>query len=123
MKKENNWRNIRNRLCACSIFVAIITYILIGYFANVWTWSLFVFLIVPLSPFLLGLKKFRITYELMIIIIYLVIGFTTHLWHPFWVLFLTIPVYHILFDNYFRTKGSVDVDYIEVDENDEHNEK
>ena len=92
-------RAIRAKICACTLFVAIIAYILIGYYLDEWRWSLFVFAIVPLMPFVLGLKRIHISYELVVLAVYLTLGFTIHGWHPWWVLFLTIPVFHILFDH------------------------
>ena len=90
---------IRTKICACTLFVAVIAYILIGYYLDEWLWSLFVFAIVPLMPFALGLKRIHISYELVVVAAYLTLGFTIHGWHPWWVLFLTIPVFHILFDH------------------------
>jgi len=92
-------RVIRARICACTLFIAIIAYILIGYYLDEWAWSLFVFAIVPLMPFALGLKRIHISYELVVVAVYLTLGFAIDGWHPWWVLFLTIPVYHILFDH------------------------
>ena len=112
-------RAIRARICACTLFIAVIAYILIGYYLDEWRWSLFVFAIVPLMPFALGLKRIHISYELVVVVAYLTLGFTIGDWHPWWVLFLTIPVYHILFDHpvveLHKDKKKEDDKTIEVD--------
>ena len=91
---------MRKRICGVTIFICLIAYILIGYygtkanFNHPWAYGALVFLLVPLMPVLLGLKKLYFSYTLIVIIAYLVIGFVFHGWHPWWVLFLTIPVYY-----------------------------
>ena len=112
-------KNFRVKMCASSALIAVIAYVLVGYYTKCWTWSLFIFLIVPLMPFLTGLKKITITYDLIVVIVYLVLGFTIKGWHPWWVLFLTIPIYHIFFDDVFKhrkKKKIIDVEVVDEDE-------
>lgn len=96
-------KDVRKRICAVSLFIAVIIFVLLGYYlkaagvAKPYGWAAFAFLLIPLMPFLLGLKKIRITYPLFVIAIYLILGFTIHGWHPWWVLFLTIPIYYAFF--------------------------
>lgn len=99
-----NMRSFQLKMCGVSTFLAIIAYVLVGYYTSCWTWSLFIFAIIPLMPFLVGLKKIHISYDLIIVAIYLVLGFTINGWHPWWVLFLTIPVYHIFLDDILRKR-------------------
>ncbi len=91
-------RKFLGRLAAVSGFISAIAYVLLGYYTGCWTWTLFVFLFVPLS-YALFEAKIIFTYEAVVIAAYLVLGFTIDGWHPWWVLFLTIPVYHVLFDD------------------------
>ncbi len=102
---------MRKRICGVTIFICLIAYILIGYygtkanFNHPWAYGALVFLLVPLMPVLLGLKKLYFSYTLIVIIAYLVIGFVFHGWHPWWVLFLTIPVYYgIVGPNFIHVK-------------------
>lgn len=97
-------KSFQKKMCAISLFLAIIAYVLISYYTSCWTWTLFIFLLVPLMPFLVGLKKISLSYDLFIVVLYLVIGFAFGGWHPWWVLFLTIPIYHIFVDDIKRKK-------------------
>lgn len=103
----------RKKVCSATIFFCIIAHILLGYFTKAYTgsndgyWFGFLFyILVPVMPFLVGLKKFHISYEFGCLLIYLIVCITVQvatkdsssplqLWHPGWVIFLTIPIYHI----------------------------
>lgn len=62
-------------------------------------------------PFLIGLKKIHISYDVAICLIYVIVCLVVQiatknsesgvlrLWHPLWVIFLTIPIYHIFVRN------------------------
>lgn len=68
------------------------------------------YILVPAMPFLVGLKRIRISYEFAMLVLYFTICIsvqlttknlesgTIYLWHPLWVIFLTIPIYHIFVD-------------------------
>lgn len=96
-------KDIRKRICAVSVFISVIIFVLLGYYlkkagiSKPYGWASFAFLLIPLMPFLLGIKKIRITYPLLVVIIYLILGFTIQGWHPWWVLFLTIPIFYTFF--------------------------
>lgn len=117
-KVEKGSKSIRRRICASVLFLAVIAYVLIGYFTGCWTWSLFVFLSVPAMPFLLGLKRIHISYEFIVLVVYLTLGFSIHGWHPWWVLFLTIPVYHILFRHPVIEHGEITAEWAKDAEQD-----
>lgn len=87
--------NARKKIIAITPFVCAIAFIFLVYYgyANP-GWM--VFLLIPVSPFLVGEKKIKFSYPLFTAIIYLIIGFTFKWWHPGWVIFLTIPIYYIL---------------------------
>lgn len=96
MKKKEF--KFREKFVAASFLIALITFILLNYYLpenKGYAW--FAFLLVPLAPFITGMKKITISYTMLIVILYLVLGFTCHWWHPGWVLFLTIPVFYIFF--------------------------
>ncbi|MBE6132578.1 MAG: hypothetical protein E7180_04220 [Erysipelotrichaceae bacterium] len=97
-------KSFQKKMCAVSTFIAIIAYVLVSHFTSCWTWTLFIFLIIPLMPVLVGLKKLTLSYDLLVVIVYLILGFAIGGWHPWWVLFLTIPIYHIFVDDIKRKK-------------------
>lgn len=100
MNKNNKKRSFkfREKFVAASFLISIIVFILLNYYLKEnkgYAW--FAFLLVPLAPFITGLKRITITYSFLVVVVYLVLGFTCHWWHPGWVLFLTIPVFYIFF--------------------------
>lgn len=101
-----NLKSFQRKMCAISCFLAIILYVLVGYYTSCWTWTLAFFLLIPLMPFLVGLQKISLSYDLFVVIAYLILGFTIGGWHPWWVLFLTIPIYHIFLDDIKKKKKS-----------------
>ena len=114
-------KSFQKKMCAAAVFIAVISYVLISYFTSCWTWTLFIFLIIPFMPFLVGLKRIKFSYDLLVIIAYLIIGFAAGGWHPWWVLFLTIPVYHIFFDDIkikkkIKDKFNQEDNIIDIDE-------
>ena len=120
MNKKDLWLTFRKKLCASMVFLTIIAYVLVSYYLKCWNWTLFIFLAIPVSPFILGLEKIHINYELIIVILYLFLGFQFNLWHPYWVLFLTIPVYYILFSKFSirnwknkKVKETVEGEFVE----------
>jgi hypothetical protein len=120
---------IRQRICDITIFLCVIAYVLVGFYTKEWAWSLFIFILIPLMPFLLGLKRFYLWFELIVTVAYIFLGVKFSLWHPYWVLFLLIPIYHILFDrsrikNFInKKKKEHDDDFISVKFGDDENEE
>ena len=104
---------LRKKICSATIFLCIIANVLLGYLVNRFTGSnegyyygFLLYILVPVMPFLVGLKKIHITYEFALLVIYITVCVTVQiatknsenpvlLWHPGWVIFLTIPIYHI----------------------------
>ena len=88
----------REKFVSASFFIAIILFVLLRvYLPTHKGYAWLAFLLIPLSPILVGLKKITISYSLLVTIIYVVLGITCDWWHPGWVLFLTIPVFYIFF--------------------------
>jgi hypothetical protein len=50
-------------------------------------------------PIILGVKKLRISYTLIVIVAYILMGvfWPDYGWHPGWIIFITIPIVNILF--------------------------
>ncbi|MBE6143510.1 MAG: hypothetical protein E7177_05970 [Erysipelotrichaceae bacterium] len=106
--------DFRKKLCAATFFLVVIAHMILGYTLKHFTGSsdgywygFLLYILVPAMPFLVGLKKIKISFEFAIAVIYFTIcisvqvatkgaeGGQIFLWHPLWVLFLLIPVYHI----------------------------
>ena len=111
MEKKNGF-GFREKFVAASALIALIIFVLLRYYLPEQRWYLhcLVFLLVPLSPFITGLKKIRITYPVIVTALYLVLGFTINWWHPGWILFLTIPVFYIFFPYGFDRKKYIQED-------------
>lgn len=98
----------RKKIMAITPIMCLIIYLSLGFLIkepNMWGWGLFIFLLVPIMPYLIGLKKLVISVSAAITIVYVVVGILSTvlkfpdengLWHPLWIIFLLIPVIHIL---------------------------
>lgn len=106
--------DFRKKLCAATFFLVVIAHMILGFTLKHFTgsndgyWYGFcLYILVPAMPFLVGLKKIRISFEFAILVLYFTICISVQvctkdsptgqlfLWHPLWVMFLLIPVYHI----------------------------
>lgn len=108
-KSEN--RLLKRKWVAAIPFICVIVFFLLSYcleilkVPNAYGWSSLVFLIIPLAGYIVGLKKFRLSFPILISVIYVVVCLVASaasnreilLWHPLWVIFLTIPIYYIFF--------------------------
>lgn len=78
--------------------IAIVVYIVIGSFYDLWHPGWLVFLLVPvISSAIHAIKNKRadyFAYPVLVVFIFLYVGMVEMVWHPTWVLFLTIPVYY-----------------------------
>lgn len=88
-----NWQR---RVVAATPMISLIVFLTLGFGWNLWNPGWIAFLAIPIMPFIVGLKKLRLTYPLVVIIAYLIMGLAWDLWHPGWIIFLTIPVFQIL---------------------------
>lgn len=92
----------KRKIIAITPFICIIVFVLARYLLienNLqselkWTWLIFV--LIPIMPYAVGIRKLYFTYPVLCVAIYLVLGLCFNLWHPGWIVFLTIPVYYIL---------------------------
>lgn len=97
----------------CSIVsgVAVLTYVLLGAFLNLWhpAWLIFLLaLSIGSIPSVIRNKKITdFSYPIFITALYLFLGFVFSLWHPYWFLFITIPLFYVVFgaiDSYKNKK-------------------
>ncbi|MDD3171300.1 MAG: hypothetical protein PHO86_03145 [Bacilli bacterium] len=90
--------NVKKKIVDITPFVCAIVFIILAYFGYAHPgWM--VFLLIPIVPFLVGIKRIRFNYAFLVAVIYVLIGFFTDWswrWHPGWIIFLTIPIYNIL---------------------------
>lgn len=80
--------------------LAIIIYIVIGVFRNLWTTGWLIFLLVPVVSSLIRAVRRRngylFAYPVFVVFIYLYVGLVHSIWYPTGVIFLTIPLYYSL---------------------------
>ena len=105
--------SLKKRIILATPIICLIIYLLLGYCMGLWHPGWVVFMLIPLMPVLLGLKKIKHFYPVFCLIIYLIIGIFLNWWHPGWVIFLTIPVVRI-----FQIKPKEKVEIVIEDEHD-----
>lgn len=85
--------------------VAIVIYIVIGIFFDLWHPGWILFFLVPVIGSLIHAVRRRnanlFAYPVFVLFLFLYSGFVHFQWHPTWVLFLTIPLYYS-FVEYWR---------------------
>lgn len=101
---------MRRRIVAATPLICLIIYLCCGFIGGIWHPTWLVFLMIPIIPFLLGVKKLQHVYPLICVIAYIIIGIVWECWHPGWIIFLTIPVYYILFPTYLRKKQTTRIE-------------
>ncbi len=104
-----SWRQKKEKsvletiLVSSSVFVAVIAYLLLGFFLpdNMgWRCWWVVFLLIPISAQLGAmirtkrLNAFPVVF--FCVAVYMPLGFYLNLWHPAWVIFLAIPLFHVI---------------------------
>jgi len=108
---RKKWGHTHHHTAQFSIaIIAILVYVTIGVFYNIWHPTWLVFLLIPISGGIASSIQQRdwklLPYPFLITAIYLTLGFLYEAWHPTWVLFLTIPLYYSLI-RYFRQRKSM----------------
>ena len=103
----------------CLSALAIITYILLGAFANMWA-NGWVFFFVPeiICSIIRAIYKKNannvnaafIALFAFFFVCMVVPGMSANLWHPMWTVFLFIPVYHIIFGGINKIRGKEEDD-------------
>ncbi len=78
--------------------LAIIIYIVIGIFFDLWHPGWILFFLVPVIGSLIHAVRRRnanlFAYPVFVLFVFLYVGFVHLWWHPAWALFLTIPLYY-----------------------------
>ena len=87
--------SLRGKIIAATPMCCLIIFLLLGFCFGAWHPGWLIFLMIPVMPFLLGMKRLRNVFPLFAAIIYLILGFGFSLWHPGWIIFLTVPVVDI----------------------------
>lgn len=86
----------QKRVVAATPLISLLIFLFLGFFYNLWNPGWLVFLLIPIVPFLVGLKQIRITFPLLVFVTYIGIGVAGY-WHPGWIIFLLVPIQNILF--------------------------
>lgn len=91
-KKE---KNIKTKIIAVMPFISILTFFILGFYADLWHPGWMVFLAIPMTAILLQTRLKEGLVALMpflSVIIFLILGWGFGLWHPGWLIFLSIPM-------------------------------
>ena len=104
--------------------VALITYIMLGIFLNMW-WNAWVVFFVPeiISSVVRAIhhknaNKFNMAFLSLFVFFFVCMvlpGTSANLWHPMWTAFLAIPVYHSIVGSINKALGKKDEDEEERD--------
>lgn len=86
----------KEKVVAITPFIAVITFLLLGFLKDAWHPGWVVFLSIPLSAFIFGDKTWYYGFGLILVLAYLLIGLLASAWHPGWIIFLLYPVFTIL---------------------------
>lgn len=86
----------QKRVVAATPLISLLIFLFLGFFYELWNPGWLVFLLIPIVPFLVGLRQIRITFPLLVFVTYIGIGVAGY-WHPGWIIFLLIPIQNILF--------------------------
>lgn len=95
-KKE---KNIKTKIIAVMPFISVLTFFVLGFYADLWHPGWMVFLAIPMTAILLQTRLKEGLVALMpflSVIAFLILGWGFGLWHPGWLVFLSIPVTAIL---------------------------
>ncbi len=93
--------------------IAIVVYILIGIFFDLWHPGWLIFFMVPIISTLIHAVRQHnpdlFAYPVLALLVFLYAGLMYSLWHPAWAVFLTIPVYYSI-TGYIRRTRTRDVE-------------
>ncbi len=93
--------------------IAIVVYILLGIFFDLWHPGWLIFFMVPIISTLIHAVRQHnpdlFAYPVLALLVFLYAGIMYSLWHPAWAVFLTIPVYYSI-TGYIRRTRTRDVE-------------
>lgn len=95
-KKE---KNIKTKIIAVMPFISLLTFFVLGFYADLWHPGWMVFLAIPMTAIMLQTRLREGLVALMpflSVIAFLILGWGFDLWHPGWLVFLSIPMVAIL---------------------------
>lgn len=93
IRRVSTWQK---KVMAVTPGLCLFVFLLLGFQWDLWRYAWLVFLLIPFMPFLIGIKRIRFTFGLLITSIYLAIGLIWNGWHPWWILFILVPLFEIL---------------------------
>ncbi len=99
VRNFNEVRRKNNKLVALSPFLAVITFMLLGFLGDMWHPGWLVFLFIPMIGILGNVnkkEKFVALSPFFAVIIFIFLGMAYNLWHPSWLVFIIVPIAGIL---------------------------
>lgn len=99
--------------------IAIVVYILMGIFWDLWHPGWLIFFLVPIiSTLIHAVRRHNpdlFAYPVLVVLVFLYAGLIHSIWHPAWAVFLTIPVYYSI-TGYIRRTRTQDVEEQDSDQ-------
>ncbi len=87
--------SFRAKIMSITPIVCLAVYLTLGFVFGVWRVTWLIFLLIPIMPYLLGYKKFRLSVPIVVVAGYIVLGLYGY-WHPGWLILFLIPIIEIL---------------------------
>ncbi len=108
-----NKEGFKKRIISAMPLICLFIFLLLGFIGEElgekwWHPAWVVFLLIPITPIILGIKKIQISYPVIVLFVYIIMGFLfpKYGWHPGWIIFLTIPIVNIIFPKPFFKKNN-----------------
>ena len=98
--KSKGWQVAITVTTSVLMLLAIITYLLLGFYVPYYGWSAcWIVILIPIiiASILEAIEKRnpnKFAFPVLIVCVYIALGMFFELWHPLWILFLLIPVYY-----------------------------
>ena len=87
--------SFRAKIMSITPIVCLAVYLTLGFVFGVWRATWLIFLLIPIMPYLLRYKKFRLSVPIVVVAGYIVLGLYGY-WHPGWLILFLIPIIEIL---------------------------
>lgn len=105
---------IKSLLVSTYVMVITVSYVVVGFFLNLWHPLWLIFLTIPIYASLieavLRKKAWIFSIEMVAVLVYVTLGIILDIWHPTWVVFLVIPVYRTTVSSFSKIKYIVEND-------------
>lgn len=100
--RDRRYETVKGAISGAYVFLVVIAYVLLGFFANAWHVAWILFVTIPLPPTIIDIFKTKkitaFAYPVFVAALYLFLGMQFGMWHPYWFVFITIPLFYVIFE-------------------------